>query len=90
MRFRIEQLFLTDEAGRAAPSVLPRFFMLEATSPEDAVDKFLEAEQSSLIGDLQRYPGLQVVATGRREQQLFTLEVAPVSDHGPSMPREQK
>lgn len=80
MRFRIEQLNLTDDSGRP---VVPReavLHVVEAPTVEEALDKFMNEDHAQLIGDLLRFPGLQAVATLRKDNKIYTLQVQPVSD----------
>lgn len=83
MRFRVEQIFLTDDAGRVIPSPgrTPQFHVLEATSVESVLTSFVQDHGGGeFVGDILKFPGFQAIATVKKEQAVYTLQVLPVSD----------
>jgi hypothetical protein len=81
MRFRIEQIQLTDPQGKALPSARDvTFHILEAGSAEEAIAQFLDTDRAALVGGVLTFPGFVAVATGRRENVVYTLQVLPVTD----------
>lgn len=80
MRFRVEQLALTDEAGRVQPDQHPRFYVHEAETVDEAVRACVAENDAELIGDILKLPGFRAVATARRAQLVYTLQLMPVSD----------
>ncbi|HVT04479.1 MAG TPA: hypothetical protein VHL58_14020 [Thermoanaerobaculia bacterium] len=80
MRFRVEQLALTDEKGKVQPGQRPRFYVQEAETVDDAVRACVAENDAVLVGEVLRLPGFQAVATVRRDQMVYTLQLGPVSD----------
>jgi hypothetical protein len=81
VRFQIEQTFLTGEDGRVTP-VVTESIRLHISQGEDAVGairKFVEADGAELVGDVLSLPGLQAIATARRQGTVYTLQVLPSS-----------
>ncbi|HKR66497.1 MAG TPA: hypothetical protein VJZ00_22410 [Thermoanaerobaculia bacterium] len=81
MRFTIEQTFLTDAGGKPLGTPPPAaYHRVEAETIDAALDDFLAAQQATLIGNIQRFPGSEALATAQQRQTLFTIHVAPGSD----------
>lgn len=87
MRFRLEQIYLTDSQGQPIVTGRPVTFFhtLEATSVEEAVENFVRSDAAVLIGPVQRFPGFQGVATVRRQNEVYTLQLGPASDRLPRL-----
>jgi hypothetical protein len=88
MRFTIEQRHLTSTAGKltADPSSVS-FHHCEADNAEEAVRLFVRDHSAEVIGNVVKFPGFQAVATMRGPSGVFTLQVAPASQHPASQPR---
>lgn|GEM_PF-4587331 len=80
MRFRVEQIALTDEQGKVQPNQQPRFYIQEAATIDEAVKACVAGNGALLVGDVLKLPGFQAVATVRRDQMVYTLQLMPVSD----------
>ena len=81
MRFRIEQVYLTDDEGRVLPSESRQaFFVDEGMSVEQVLDNFISKDGAEIVGNVLRLPGLQAIATVRRQQAVYTLQLAPATD----------
>jgi len=81
MRFRLEQIFLTDGDGQVIPAgTSVDFHVVEAVSVEQALQSFVKSDGAAVMGDILKLPGLQAVATARRENSVYTLQVVPASD----------
>ena len=82
MRFRVEQIYLTDESGRIvpAPGRHPLFYLLEATSVDQLLDSFVSQNGGEIVGEVLRFPGFQAIATVKRDQSVYTLQILPASD----------
>lgn len=79
MRFTVEQLFLTDARGaRTVDS--PRYHLVEADTVDVALADFLASSSATLVGTVQRFPGLQASATARADDGVFTVNILPGSD----------
>ncbi len=81
MRFSIEQRHLTDAAGKPVahqPDAVS-FHICEAESAEDAVHLFTRGCGAAVIGNVLKFPGFQAVATVRKADGVFTLQVSPAS-----------
>jgi hypothetical protein len=89
MRFTIEQVFLTDDRGKAAaqPSGV-KYHVVEASGAEAALNDFLLAQSATLVGSMQTFPGLQAIATARAKETVFTLHVTPGSDSRRALMRD--
>jgi hypothetical protein len=81
VRFRIEQIFLTDDSGKVVGAVPPQFHLIDATSVDDALMIFIRNDRAELVGDILKLPGFQAIATARQNSRVYTLQVSPVSDH---------
>ena len=82
MRFTIEQRHLTDESGRPLPSDDPRvvtFHTVDAETASEAVTEFVSDQGAELIGNIVTFPGSQAVATMRKSNGVYTLQVTPAS-----------
>jgi hypothetical protein len=89
VKFRVEQIFLTDEAGKVTPVAQTRVFhVLEAESVDAALYAFVSKDGAEIVGDVLKLPGFQAIATARRQSHVYTLQVLPVSDkfHPPNLP----
>lgn len=81
MRFRIEQMFLTDESGKAtAEGRQAQFYMLDAVTPQEAISTFLDDDRAVLLGPIRTFPGMQATATAKRSHIVYTLQALPVTD----------
>lgn len=82
-------MYLTDSQGR--PIVTERsitfFHTLEATSVEEAVENFVRSDAAVLVGPVQRFPGFQGMATVRRQNEVYTLQLGPASERLPRRDR---
>jgi hypothetical protein len=86
MRFSIEQVFLTDSAGKPLgerPAAARH--IVEADTLDIALSAFIGDQQATLVGSIQRFPGAQAVATAQQQGTVFTLHVVPATD---PLPRE--
>jgi len=54
--------------------------MVEAETVDAAMTNFLCHAEAELVGDVDKYPGFQAVATARSKDSTFTLHVLPASD----------
>lgn len=87
MRFRVEQIFLTDDEGRVIPSSgrSPLYHLLEAATVDDLLTAFVKQRGGVIVGEVLKFPGFQAVATVRDEQSVYTLQVLPSTDrHRPA------
>jgi hypothetical protein len=81
LKFRVEQIFLTDEAGKVTPVGQNRVFhLLEADNVDDALFAFVKKDGAEIVGDVMKLPGFQAIATARRNNWVYTLQLLPVSD----------
>jgi len=80
VRFRIEQIFLTDEFGKVINGGVPQFHLIESGSVDDALRLFVSRDEAEIVGDVLKLPGFQAIATARRSNHVYTLQVSPVSD----------
>ncbi len=83
MRFTIEQRHLTDAAGRPVGSEAGAvsFHSYEAETADDAVRRFVHHDQGEVIGQILKFPGFQAVATVRKTNGVYTLQVTPSSQN---------
>lgn len=81
VRFQIEQTFLTGADGRVAPLVTEstRLHISQGEDPVGVIRQFVEADGAEIIGEVLSLPGLQAVATARRQGTVYTLQVLPSS-----------
>lgn len=82
MRFTIEQQFLK-AASRKQASPPVEYHLVEADTLDAALDAFLSEFSASLIGTVQKFPGLEAVATARTADAVFTVHLMPGSDRLP-------
>jgi hypothetical protein len=81
MRFRIEQVYLTDDNGRVLPSDSRHdYFVDDAVNVEQVLDNFISRDGAEIVGSVLRLPGLQAIATVRRQQAVYTLQIVPATD----------
>ena len=78
MRFTLEQIFLTDARGQHSAGE-PRYHIVEADEVDSALAAFLHASSATLV-TVQKYPGLQAVATARAGEAVFIVNLLPGSD----------
>jgi hypothetical protein len=79
MRFTVEQIFLTTpRTGEPAPH--PCYHIVEADTVDAALASFLSNTSATLVGEVQKFPGLQAVATARAEDSVFAVNLLPGSD----------
>jgi hypothetical protein len=79
VRFTVEQIFLTTpRAGQ--PPRHPEYHVVEADSVDAALEGFLSAACATLVGEVQKFPGFQAVATARAEDTVFAVNLLPGSD----------
>lgn len=84
VKFQIEQVDLTDEAGQViSAGKVVRFHTVEANTPDDALASFLEADSAVIVGDVLKLPGFQAIATARRANRVYTLQLHPATDRIP-------
>jgi hypothetical protein len=87
-RFTIEQIFLTDDRGKAAAQPCGvKYYVVDATGVESALNDFLVAQSATLVGPMQTFPGLQAIATARSKEAVFTIHITPGSDSRRAFPR---
>jgi hypothetical protein len=81
MRFNIEQRHLTDGAGKPIPngSSAVSFHTCDAESADAAVRLFVREDGAEVIGNILTFPGFQAVATVRKPNGVYTLQVTPSS-----------
>lgn len=81
MKFRVEQIYLTDESGKVTAVPQTRIFhVLEADSVDEALYAFVKRDGAEIVGDVLKLPGFQAVATARRANFVYTLQLLLVSD----------
>ena len=78
MRFTVEQVFLA--SPRESTAAAPAYHVVEAETVDAALNDFLSSTSATLIGDVQKFPGFQAVATARASEQVFTIHLQPGSD----------
>jgi hypothetical protein len=79
VRFTIEQIFLSDATGLRSTTDA-RYHIVEADTVDTALAEFIRAEDATLLGSIQKYPGFQAVATARTDETVFTVNLLPGSD----------
>lgn len=79
VRFTIEQIFLADPRG-VYPERELHYHLVEADTVDSALAEFLRSNEATLVGTVQKYPGLHAVATARTSERVFTLNLLPGSD----------
>jgi hypothetical protein len=62
---------------RAAPM---QYHVIDADTVDDAIADFLRHHDATLVGDPQKFPGLQAIATARANGVVFTIHFVPSSD----------
>ena len=81
MRFSLEQRHLTDATGK--PVVRDgrevSFEVMEADSVDDAIRLYIRDRCAEVIGNVIKFPGFQAVATMRKADGVYTLQVSPAS-----------
>jgi len=83
IRFNIEQRHLTDPSGKPItnePSAVT-FHVCEAETADEAVRLFVRTDDAELIGNILKFPGFQAVATVRKTNGVYTLQVSPSSSN---------
>jgi len=81
MKFRLEQIYLTDGEGRVIPAgTRVDFHVVDAVSVEQALETFVSNDGANVIGKILKMAGLQAVATARRANSLYTIQALPASD----------
>lgn len=84
MRFTIEQRHLTDAGGRpTAGTNAVAFFTRDADDAAHAAHLFIGETGAEIIGQVQQFPGLHAIATMRKRDGVFTLQVSPASQPMP-------
>jgi hypothetical protein len=79
VRFTVEQIFLTTpRAGQ--PARHPEYHVVEADTVDAALEGFLSTASATLVGEVQKFPGFQAVATARAEDTVFAVNLLPGSD----------
>lgn len=79
MRFTVEQIFLTTPRGDQPPPH-PEYHIVEADTVDAALAGFLAQSSATLVGQVQKFPGFQAVATARVEDTVFAVNLLPGSD----------
>ena len=79
MQFSIEQIFLTDSSGKPLDARPAAYHIVEAETLDAALSSFLNQQQASLVGTIQRFPGTEAVATAQQQGTVFTFHVEPGS-----------
>jgi hypothetical protein len=81
IRFTIEQRHLVDVEGRpiANQAGSVSFHSCEADSADEAVRLFVKGDGAEVIGNIQKFPGFQAIATVRKTGGVYTLQVTPTS-----------
>ncbi len=91
MRFSVEQIFLTDCAGKALSERGPtEYHVVEADTLDAALTAFLLKHRAGVIGTIQRFHGAQAVATVHQEQTVFTVHFMLGSDGFRQEPRRTR
>jgi len=87
VRFRLEQIYLTDSDGQPIVSHRPTslFHTLDAASVEEAAENFVRSDAAVIIGGVQKFPGFQAICTVRRRNEVYTLHLGPASDRLPRL-----
>jgi hypothetical protein len=82
MRFRVEQIYLTDEEGRiiSRPGIHPMHHMVEGGTVDEVLDTFVSTDGAEIVGDVLKFPGFQAIATVKRQQVVYTLQIVPATD----------
>ena len=79
MRFTVEQIFLTTPRTDQAPRH-PVYHIVEADTVDAALQGFLSNASATLVGEVQKFPGFQAVATARADDTVFAVNLLPGSD----------
>jgi hypothetical protein len=80
MRFVIEQRHLTDDGGKPVGTPHPAsFHTFDAEDADAAVRLFIRKDGGELLGEVLKFPGFQAVATVRKTNGVYTLQVSPTS-----------
>jgi hypothetical protein len=81
MKFTIEKRHLTDGSGKpiANDPGTVSFHSCDAESADDAVRLFVKRDEGEVIGNILKFPGFQAVATVRKTNGVYTLQVGPSS-----------
>lgn len=81
MRFTVEERHLTDTSGRPMPAPYAvEFHQCDGENLDEAVRHFIIAADAELIGDIQKFPGFNAVATVRKATGVYTLQFTPSSE----------
>jgi hypothetical protein len=82
MRFRVEQIYLTDEEGKiiSRPGVHPMHHLLEAANVDSLLSEFVASDGAQIVGEVLKFPGFQAIATVKRDHVVYTLQVLPATD----------
>ena len=82
IRFNIEQRHLTDPSGKPVVNdSAVSFHSCEAETADEAVRLFVTRDDGELIGNVLKFPGFQAVATVRKTNGVYTLQVSPSSQN---------
>ena len=83
IRFNIEQRHLTDPTGKPVvnEATAVSFHNCEAETADEAVRLFVTRDGAELIGNILKFPGFQAVATVRKTNGVYTLQVSPSSQN---------
>jgi hypothetical protein len=83
IRFNIEQRHLTDDRGKPVTNepAAVSFHNCEAETADEAVRLFVTKDGAELIGSILKFPGFQAVATVRKTNGVYTLQVSPSSQN---------
>jgi len=56
------------------------FHLMEAQTVDEALYAFVQRDGAEIVGEVLKLPGFQAVATARRRNSVYTLQLIPASD----------
>lgn len=78
MQFDVEKTQLADRPFEPLRNRLDvSFHHAEAKDVDEALRLFIRKDHSLLVGEVQKFPGSQIVATVRKDQRIYMLQLSP-------------
>ena len=82
MQFEVEKTHLAVPVPRAGdkPLDVSSFYVAEASDVDEAFRLFVRKDHAHIVGEVQKFPGSQLVATVRKHDKVYMIQLCPTDD----------
>lgn len=82
MQFEVEKTQLAVPASTRSTEEfdISRFYVAEASDVDEALRLFVRKDHARIVGEVQKFPGSQLVATVRKHNKVYMVQLCPTDN----------